>query len=177
MTDEDRRRSYERMFAATYGLVRAYVVRRAPGAAVEDVLSEVYLIAWRRFDSVSVDPLPWLYGVARRVLANQLRSDRRRVALLDRLRLDAGFDDPGWETPEGLRPELATVVASLSAVEREALLLTAWEGLTPERGARAVGCSSSAFRVRLHRARRHVATALADDRPSHSSSEIPEGAP
>lgn len=176
MTDEDRRRSYERMFAETYGPVRAYVARRAPSAIGEDVLSEVYLVAWRRFDTLSGDPLPWLYGVARRVLANQLRSDRRRFALVERLRRGDG-EDPGWEAPDGLRAELVTAIAALSAAEREALLLTAWEGLTPERAARAAGCSSSAFRVRLHRARRHVAAALAADHPSHQSSSIPEGAP
>jgi RNA polymerase sigma-70 factor (ECF subfamily) len=177
MTEADRRLAFEQMFAATYGQVRAYVVRRAPSAAVEDVLAEIYLIAWRRQDSVSGDPVPWLYGVARRVLANQLRSERRRGALLDRLRPGAGSEDPGWQAPDGLRPELAGAIAALSAVEREALLLTAWEGLTPERGARAAGCSSSAFRVRLHRARRRVVAALADQTPPRSSPSIPEGAP
>jgi RNA polymerase sigma-70 factor (ECF subfamily) len=179
MADEDKRRDrFERIFAATYQPVRAYVVRRAPAAAVEDVLSEVFLVAWRRLDSVADDPLPWLFGVARRVLANQFRAERRRGALLDRLRLGAGFEDPGWQTPPGLRAELAAAVSALSATEREALLLVAWEGLTPDRGARAAGCSPSAFRVRLHRARGHVAAALGDGTGlSRSNASIPEGAP
>jgi RNA polymerase sigma-70 factor (ECF subfamily) len=177
MTDADRPPPFEQMFGSTYGPVRAYVARRAPSAVVEDVLSEVYLVAWRRSDSISGDPLPWLYGVARRVLANQRRSERRRGALLHRLRPGGGSEDPGWQAPDGLRPELAGAIAALSAVEREALLLTAWEGLSPERGARAAGCSSAAFRVRLHRARRRVAAALADQIPPRPSSSIPEGAP
>jgi RNA polymerase sigma-70 factor, ECF subfamily len=178
MADADRRRArYERLFADSYGPVRGYVVRRAPSAAVEDVLSDVFLTAWRRFDSIDGDPLPWLLGVARRVLANQLRSERRRGALHDRLRRGGGRDNPGWQPPEGLRPELTAAIASLSPTEREALLLVAWDGLTPERGARAAGCSASAFRVRLHRARRHVADALGDGAPMRQSSSIPEGAP
>jgi DNA-directed RNA polymerase specialized sigma24 family protein len=175
---DDRQERFERLFADSYRPVRAYVIRRAPAGAVEDVLSDVFLVAWRRLDSIAADPLPWLFGVARRVLANQRRGDRRHGALLDRLRLGAGFDDPGWQPPPGLRSELAAAVAALSATEREALLLVAWEGLTPERAARAVGCSPSAFRVRLHRARRHVATALGGG-PGHArpSSSIPKGAP
>ncbi len=175
---DDRRERFERIFADSYRPVRAYVVRRAPASSVEDVLSEVFLVAWRRLDSIAADPLPWLFGVARRVLANQHRSERRRGALLDRLRLGAAFDDPGWQSPYGLRSELTAAVAALSATEREALLLVAWEGLTPERAAQAAGCSPSAFRVRLHRARGHVAAALGGGAGhSRPSSSIPEGAP
>ena len=108
--------------------------RRAPRADLEDVLSEVYLVAWRRYDSIAGDPLPWLYGIARRVLANHLRSDRRRGALLDRLR-HVRSADPGWTAPDGLRAELAAAIAALSPAEREALLLTAWEDSVPN-GAR-----------------------------------------
>src|ERR1700679_2428306 len=157
---DERQQRFERIFADSYRPVRAYVIRRAPAGAVEDVLSEVFMVAWRRLDSIAADPLPWLFGVARRVLANQLRSERRRGALLDRLRLGAGFDDPGWQPPPGLRSELAAAVASLSATEREALLLVAWEELTPERAARAVGRPPAGVRVRLHRARAHVVAAL-----------------
>jgi RNA polymerase sigma-70 factor, ECF subfamily len=175
MAGENRRVAFERMFGATYAEVRGYVGRRAPRAEVEDVLAEVYLVAWRRFDSVVGDPLPWLYGIARRVLANQLRSERRRGALLDRLR-DGGGQDPGWVAPDGLRSELAVAIAALSPSEREALLLTAWEGLSSERGARAAGCSGSAFRVRLHRARRHLKAELAAQRRPRPSPSISKGA-
>lgn len=139
------------------------------------MLSEVYLVAWRRYDSIAGDPLPWLYGIAWRVLANHLRSDRRRGALLDRLR-HVRSADPGWTAPDGLRAELAAAIAALSPAEREALLLTAWEGLSTERGARAAGCSGSAFRVRLHRARRHFKAELAGQSPSRPNSSIPKGA-
>ena len=41
----------------------------------------MFLTAWRRFDRVPDDALPWLLGVARRVLANARRSAARRPAL------------------------------------------------------------------------------------------------
>jgi RNA polymerase sigma-70 factor, ECF subfamily len=59
-----------------------------------------------------------------------------------------------------MSPPLACAIAALSKREREALLLVAWEDLDPSRAAQVVGCSAAAFRVRLHRARRHVAAAL-----------------
>jgi RNA polymerase sigma-70 factor, ECF subfamily len=174
--DADRRLAFERLFDMTYGPVRGYVLRRAPVDAVEDVLSDVYLTAWRRFESLGADPLPWLFGVARRVLANQLRAERRRRALQQRLQSVEQLDGD-WRPSEGLRPELAAAVVSLPETEREAVLLVAWEGLSPARAARAAGCSSAAFRVRLHRARRRLTTALAEAEFPNTGSLNPEGAP
>ena len=158
----DRRGAFEELFAAHYWAVRAYVLRRAPSASAEDILAETFLIAWRRLDSLSEDPLPWLFGVARRVMANQQRAERRRGALTTRLQGLLAGEDPHWEPPTAMSEELAGAMVRLSAQEREALLLVAWEGLEPVRAARAAGCSAAAFRARLHRARRHVAAALAD---------------
>lgn len=158
----DRRGDFEELFAAHYWAVRAYVLRRAPSASAEDVLAETFLIAWRRRDGIGADPLPWLLGVARRVLANQHRAERRRGALTTRLQGLLPGQAPDWEAPAAMSDELAVAMASLSAQEREALLLVAWEGLDSGRAARAAGCTPVAFRARLHRARRHVAAALAD---------------
>jgi RNA polymerase sigma factor (sigma-70 family) len=151
----DRRARFEELFYRHRGEVRAYARRRAAPAAAEDAVAETFLIAWKRLDVISGDPLLWLFGVARRVIANQHRGEHRRDALLERLR---GHRDPEpWLPPSAeLSDELAAALLALSAQEREALLLVAWEGLTPERAASAVGCSPAAFRGRLHRARRHV---------------------
>ena len=162
MQDVDRRGAFEELFAAHYWAVRGYVVRRAPSAAVEDVVAETFLVAWRRADTIRDDPLPWLLGVARRVLANQQRSERRRGALTDRLQGLRPGQAPGWAPPPAMSDELAAAMGRLSPQEREALLLVAWEGLDGARAARAAGCTPVAFRARLHRARRHVAAALAD---------------
>ena len=162
----NRREAFEELFNAHYWSVRAYVLRRGSAAAAEDVVAETFLVAWRRLDALGDDPLPWLLGVARRVLANQQRADRRRGALTARLQAVFATQTPQWEPPAQMSDEVAAAMARLSPAEREALLLVAWEGLEP---ARAASCSPAAFRARLHRARRHVAAALTDTSIAHSA--------
>lgn len=175
--DDDRKAAFESLFAAHYWAVRAYVLRRSHGSTAEDVVADTFLVAWRRIDAVGDDPLPWLFGVARRQLANQRRSDRRRGALAARLRSLGPSQNPGWEPPPEMSARLAAAIETLSAREREALLLVAWEGLEPSRAARAAGCTPAAFRVRLHRARQHVAEQLADGPGTRHRSTIAEEAP
>jgi RNA polymerase sigma-70 factor (ECF subfamily) len=170
----DRREAFEELFNAHYWAVRGYVLRRSPAPTVDDVVSETFLVAWRRLDVIGADPLPWLLGVARRVLANQQRAERRRGALTVRLQGLFPGQAPDWEPPRAMRDELAGAMGRLSPQEREALLLVAWEGLEPARAARAAGCSAAAFRTRLHRARRHVAAALADPSIAPTSSTAGE---
>lgn len=161
--DENRRRGrFERLFAEHYADVRGYVLRRSAAesrGSVDDAVAETFLVAWRRLDEVGPDALPWLFGVARRVLANQHRGDQRRGALADQLRRAARQSDD-LELAPGLSDRLRAALVALSAREREALLLVAWEGLSPGEAARAAGCTAAAFRVRLHRARRHLALHL-----------------
>jgi RNA polymerase sigma factor (sigma-70 family) len=168
--DVDRRGAFEELFAAHYWAVRAYVLRRAPSAGAEDVVAETFLVAWRRVDTIGGDPLPWLLGVARRILANQQRAERRRWALTARLQRLLPGQTPDWEPPGAMSDELAVAMVRLSPPEREALLLVAWEGLDGARAARAAGCTPGAFRARLHRARRHVAADLAETTIARKSS-------
>jgi RNA polymerase sigma factor (sigma-70 family) len=160
---DERRAVFEQVFAAHYWAVRAYVLRRGPASAADDVVAETFVVAWRRFDSLQDDPLPWLFGVARRILANHHRAERRRGALVARLLgTGSGPDDTGWMPPREMSAELSDAIAALPPSEREALLLVAWEGLDSTRAARAAGCTPAAFRVRLHRARRRVVASLAE---------------
>jgi RNA polymerase sigma-70 factor, ECF subfamily len=159
----DRDAAFEALFAQNYRSVRNFAVRRVPEALVEDVVAETFIVAWRRLDDISGEPRPWLFGVARRVIANQLRGQRRREALVGRLQattvrlLD---DEPGTRQE---RADIVAALARLSEREREALLLVAWEGLDAKAAAQVLGCSVATFRVRLHRARRRVARALQDE--------------
>ncbi len=120
-------------------------------------MSEVFLVAWRRLDDCPADALPWLLACARRVLANQRRGDDRRSALAQRVHQTSpvavvvALDDGG----------LARALAELSGPDRELLLLIAWDGLDPVRAAAALGCTRATLAVRLHRARRRLAAALA----------------
>jgi RNA polymerase sigma factor (sigma-70 family) len=146
---------YERHASA----IRAYAARRVEAGAVDDIVAETFAIAWRRLPSHG-DPLPWLYGVARRVVHGHRRSHTRRLALLTRLsdRHDAAAPDPA-ELIVG-DPVLARAFATLSEADREAICLVAWEGLSNARAATVVGCSAATFAVRLSRAKARLAAAL-----------------
>lgn len=152
---------FERVFRAHYGDVFAYARRRTSKEAALDVVSNTFLTAWRRLEDVPQDALPWLLAVARRELANQARSDRRRTALRAKMRqLEKVYDEPGHD--EVVDPGVLAALERLPDTEREAILLVAWEGLTPRQAATSLGCSGVAFRARLHRARRRLAKALAE---------------
>jgi RNA polymerase sigma-70 factor (ECF subfamily) len=175
--ESDRGSAFERLFTENYWPVRRYLLRRIGQPSADDVLAETFLVAWRRFDSVSDDPLPWLLGVARRVLANHLRAERRRSSLLTRLRTTSTPEAYVAPASASLDSEVAAALSALSAREREALLLVAWEGLDPLRAARVAGCSAPAFRVRLHRARRKVEAQLGRATASGQSPEPFGGTP
>jgi len=160
---EARRRRFEEVYAANHAAITGYVLRRTenPDDAA-DVIAETFLACWRRLGDVpgGGDARLWLYGVARRVLANHHRGDRRRTALADRLRADLAAAYRARE----YSGELAGITAafrSLPAADRELLALAAWEGLTTGQIAAVLGCSDNAVRIRRHRARRRFTALLA----------------
>ncbi len=159
MPEADKRSRFEAMFRMTYDRVLAYAMRRTDRAEAEDVVADTYSIAWRRFEDVPADPLPWLYAVARRTLANSRRSGRRRAQLAIRLAGEIQPSSPA-DTDPSERLEDATLMkaalAGLAGLDREALMLVAWEGLDNERASRVLGITPQAFAVRLHRARRRL---------------------
>jgi RNA polymerase sigma-70 factor (ECF subfamily) len=160
-----RERRFEGLYAAHHPQVFGYVMRRCDRAEdAADAIAETFLVAWRRLDDApSGDQLRlWLYGVARRVLANQRRGNRRRLALADRLRSDlAATAAAGHEPTVGEQEALRAAFNTLSPNDRELLALEAWEELSSQQIATVLGCSSAAARTRLHRARRRLERALA----------------
>ncbi len=145
--------------------VLAYALRRASSAEdAADALAETFLIAWRRLDSVpSDDALPWLYGVARRVLANQRRAAHRRVRLAERLRQELPAAIQAVDPPVAADAPVMAALRRLSADDQEILLLAAWEQLGPNEIAEVLGVSRIAARSRLHRARQRLADRTAAD--------------
>jgi RNA polymerase sigma-70 factor (ECF subfamily) len=110
-------------------------------------------------DDVPADSLPWLLGTARRVLANHARSRGRWLALRERAHAQAA--GLAVSEPTSSDGTVLRALAGLRPIDREALLLVAWEGLEPARAAQALGVRPGTFAVRLHRARQRFAAALA----------------
>ncbi|HEX4012172.1 MAG TPA: sigma-70 family RNA polymerase sigma factor [Solirubrobacteraceae bacterium] len=160
------RAQFEELYRAYADRVHAYALRRTAPSAADDVVAEVFLIAWRRLDQVPDEPLGWLLGVARRVLANRRRSDSRAAGLRERLARESSAAAP-VPTPEPM-PEagdrddrVRRALAGLNERDRELLLLIAWEGLRVHEAAQVLGVRSNTLAVRLHRARQRLADALA----------------
>jgi RNA polymerase sigma-70 factor (ECF subfamily) len=161
VSTEERRRRFEAAYRELYEPICGYALRRVrePEDAAE-AIAETFATLWRRFDRCpqGAELRPWLFGVARRVIANQRRGERRRTALGERLA--ANVDPAARPHPDETPSELARAFATLSESDRELLSLVAWEGLTREELAVALGTNRAAVRLRLHRARKRLRDAL-----------------
>ncbi|WP_405064618.1 sigma-70 family RNA polymerase sigma factor [Kribbella sp. NBC_01505] len=156
---------FEVLVRAVGAPLHRYLVRRAEPAAADDVLAETMLVLWRRLDDVpnlsdraEVDPdqvLPWCYGVARGCLANARRADRRRLRLVDKLARTAS--PPGERTEHA---DLYDALRTLGEVDREVVMLWAWEGLAPQEIAEVTTLTANAVSIRLHRAKKKLAAEL-----------------
>jgi RNA polymerase sigma-70 factor (ECF subfamily) len=144
--------------------VLGYLTRRtAVREDAADLLSEVFAVAWRRVHLLpdgEIEATAWLFGIARGVLANGARSQRRRYELVEKLRrymrVDAEHVEPA--TLEALAVSMA--LARLGADDRELLTLIAWDGLSAAEVAVMLDLTGAAVRQRLTRARRRFADAL-----------------
>lgn len=149
--------------------VQAYALRHVDRDTAQEVVSETFLVAWRRWADVPAEPLPWLLVVARHTIANHRRAHHRArllVTAVARLELVMPRTTDATDGLVAERDALLRALARLTTREREALLLVAWDGLTPAQAAGVARCSPATFNVRLHRARRRLDAALtSDERP------------
>lgn len=164
------------LFEAHSRRVYAYAARLTDPETAQDVVADVYLAAWRRLDDVPEPSLPWLLVTARNVVRNGQRSALRR----DRLHAAVARADPllalapGADETAVERDRMLGALDALSALEREALLLTAWDGLSATDAATVAGCSVRAFEVRLSRARARLDRVLAESTdPVPTTCEVP----
>ena len=152
---------FEALYTAHRDDVWRYLRRRTADDH-EDLTTEVFLVAWRKRAELPSEPLPWLYGVARKVLANHRRGEGRREALAERAAAHATDRTPDLADAVGLRADLAQALDTLNERDRELVLLVAWEGLAVGEAAAALGCTRAAAAVRLHRARKRLHHALSE---------------
>jgi RNA polymerase sigma-70 factor (ECF subfamily) len=141
------------------------VERRITPGEAEDVVATVFLTVWRRLDDVPEDARPWLFGVARKTMANQARGLWRRQALDIRVAAATDQVEADGSTGAAARIDLARAWQTLTANDREVLALAAFDGLTSEQAARVLGCRVTTFTTRLSRARRRLHEAMGTTRP------------
>jgi RNA polymerase sigma-70 factor, ECF subfamily len=155
-TDTSDATRFEAIYRRHFASIDAYARRRLPTRA-DDVVAETFLVVWRRLEHVPDDELPWLYGVARRVVADLRRSADRQEAVTKRLAAVRN-NHPDQEEAD---TRLSSALARLPEADRELLFLVYWEELEPRRAADALGCSRATVATRLWRAHRRLRNELA----------------
>ncbi|MDA0179662.1 sigma-70 family RNA polymerase sigma factor [Solirubrobacter phytolaccae] len=157
----------ERLHREHAGAVRSFVRRRIGDDEADEVVAEVFVVAWRRLDAVPAAPRTWLLGVARKLLANRFRASRRQRALYERLAHEAergpahvGDAASGMEAGVLLRG-----LAALRPGDREVLLLVTWDGLSHAEAAEVLGVRAATLTMRVHRARARLERAIESDTP------------
>jgi RNA polymerase sigma-70 factor, ECF subfamily len=142
------------MFTDHQTALMRYAVRRVGMAAAPDIVADAFAVAFQH-RTTPTNPLPWLYAIARNLIRNHMRAEARSLPRYG----VAHQPDPADDVVE--RDAIVEALRSLPETSREVLMLVAWEGLEPGDAAAVLGCSAAAFRVRLHRARRQLADAIA----------------
>lgn len=160
VTGEERFRQLYDLYGCS---ILAYFKRRTDSETAQDCAADTFLVAWRRIDEVPAEALPWLYGVARRVLQNHRRSGGRMARLVERLRGQRLRPAPGPEIEVIRRfedAELADALHKLRPEEQELILLANWEELPHAEIGEMLGCSAHAVDQRIYRAMHRLAREL-----------------
>jgi RNA polymerase sigma factor (sigma-70 family) len=153
---------FSALYARGYGPILDYGRRRlADVEAASELAQEVFVVAWRRRAEVPEPSLPWLYGVARRLLANQWRARRAAAPRVPVDDLDRIAGSPGADAGVGVA-DVRSALATLADSDQELLRLVGWEELTVAEAAGVLGCTRAAAAVRLHRARRRLLAAMSN---------------
>jgi RNA polymerase sigma factor (sigma-70 family) len=155
------RDAFGALFERHAKLIYNYCFRRVGNwTTAEDMLSVVFLEAWRRREK-ELPPdkvLPWLYGIATNVVRNQRRSERRFAAALRRMSAVEPEPNFAGRSDERVDDERQTqgaldLLRRLPPRERDVLVLCAVMELSYEDAALALGVPVGTVRSRLSRAR------------------------
>lgn len=154
---------FEALYRAHVGAVTAFFARRTRNPQlVADLTADTFVEAMGSY--VSHGPAdgserPWLFAIAKRVYAKHCERASRRADAARRDEASRALNEDETEqlaeridTQRSAR-ELLAALATLPAIDREAIELVHLAGFTPKEAAAAVGVSPGALRVRLFRAR------------------------
>ncbi|MEN8114971.1 MAG: sigma-70 family RNA polymerase sigma factor [Actinomycetota bacterium] len=158
-------RRFRRVFDAHHEQVYAYCRRRCDVETARECTSEVFLTAWRRFEDIPPDDraLSWLYGVARKVLANEFRRQKRYRNLVGRVK---SLGRPRFADVETVvvrnadHQAVIDAVARLRPQDQELLRLAMWEELSHGDIGEILGCTAHAVDQRIGRASKRLASEL-----------------
>lgn len=184
--EASREAGFRSLYDRTYADLLRFVQRRVHPSHAEDVVADVYLVAWRRYADLPTgheEQRAWLFGVARHSLLNARRSRDRHRSLAVRI-AEVGASGAATSDDAELVTRQVDVAAAwprLSTTDQEALALAVWDGLTAAEAAAVLHISAVAFRLRLSRARRALRRHLGDlevdsgRTDHHPISALPEG--
>ncbi|WP_216216866.1 RNA polymerase sigma factor [Amycolatopsis aidingensis] len=154
---------FDRIYRRYYTAVYRFVGRRVASAQVDDMTAEVFVVMWRRLGEMPREDrvLPWLYAVARRVLANETRRVQRARALAEQM-ADQAELRLGGDHAEAVidRQLVAAAFDRLDERDQEVLRLVGWEGLSSAEVAAVLGCARTTAVMRISRARRRLLKGL-----------------
>jgi RNA polymerase sigma-70 factor (ECF subfamily) len=153
--------AFRSCYEANFEAVHRYVAGRLSDRGdVADVVADVFAVGWRRRTDrpAGTGERPWLFSVARRVLADHRRASARRLRLAARVSAQPAGGPRSLDAD--LAARLESALATLGARDREALRLVAWDDLSHADAAHVLGCSVNALTVRVHRALRRLAGEL-----------------
>lgn len=180
---QEREDLFRRFFAATHEDVLRFAQRRVHPSHAEDVVAEAFLVAWRRFEEAPAflgDRRAWLFGIARGCVLNSRRGQDRQQALAVRIaQVHERTPGPGADDPDLIarRVDLTRAWHHLRDAEQEVLALAAFEDLASAQAARVLGISTSAYRLRLMRARRALRSKVGALAPAVKHNPSPEEVP
>lgn len=160
---------FEVLYKGCYQAIYAYVWRRMADSRddVPDIVAEVFAVAWRRMDAVPYPPRDrlWLYGVARRVVADHQRRAVRKLRLESWLKANARVQQDDGPVGDPAHLQLRRAVERLPPLDRETLRLVAWDGLSHAEAAEVLDCSVNAVALRVHKVKARLRAELIPAEP------------
>jgi RNA polymerase sigma factor (sigma-70 family) len=138
-----------------------YCRRRTDLSQAEDAAAQVMEIAWRRRSEIPADfELPYLYGIAYKVLANQRRAQHRQARAANRVRIESTESAEEVVLAAEDAQRIRDGLHRLSAADQEILRLSAWEHMSREEIAIVLSISPNAVTKKFNRALDHLAAEL-----------------
>lgn len=167
---ESIRERFAEVFDENYDTIYRYLRRRVNAELAADLTAQTFLIAlseFEKFDSARGSVRAWLFGIASNTMKREARRESREFRAYARTGVDRLIEDPLAEVDRRLdarnqQRNLAGGLASLSAKDRESLLLLSWGELNYPEIAEALGVPIGTVKSRIARSRRHLRAYLGE---------------